>query len=153
MADFLDETQAEITRRLEGLRPVVEEYSRLEAAAAALDGVGGSSTGNSTGNQSRGTRGKRRGRKPGSASKAGATAGRKATGRKPGRKAKRGGGRPRGSGGRAAEALAAVREQPGITIKELGAKLGISPNYMYRVLPGLEKEKKVKKHGNGWHPA
>jgi DNA-binding IscR family transcriptional regulator len=49
--------------------------------------------------------------------------------------------------------LAAVKGQPGITIKELGAKLGISPNYLYRVMPGLEKEKKVTRNGAGWHPA
>jgi DNA-binding IscR family transcriptional regulator len=48
--------------------------------------------------------------------------------------------------------LAAVKDQPGITIKELAGNLRISPNYLYRVLPGLEKEKKVRKQGSGWHP-
>ncbi len=42
--------------------------------------------------------------------------------------------------------------QPGITIPELAAKMGIKQNYLYRVLPGLEQEKKIKKQGRGWHP-
>ena len=43
MTDFLDEKRREITDRLNELKPLVDEYSRLEAAAAALSGVGGSS--------------------------------------------------------------------------------------------------------------
>jgi hypothetical protein len=31
--------------------------------------------------------------------------------------------------------------------------MGIKQNYLYRVLPGLEKEKKVRKKDRGWHPA
>jgi hypothetical protein len=29
----------------------------------------------------------------------------------------------------------------------------IQPNYLYRVLPALAKEGKIKKQGKGWHPA
>jgi DNA-binding IscR family transcriptional regulator len=29
----------------------------------------------------------------------------------------------------------------------------IKPNYLYRVMPSLEKEGKVKKRRGGWHPA
>ena len=29
----------------------------------------------------------------------------------------------------------------------------IQPNYLYRVLPGLEKDGKVKKKDKGWYPA
>jgi DNA-binding IscR family transcriptional regulator len=43
-----------------------------------------------------------------------------------------------------------VQGQPGITIPELAAKMGIKQNYLYRVLPGLAKEKKVEKKGRGW---
>jgi len=67
------------------------------------------------------------------------------------RKARRGG-RPKGSGKRATEALSLVRGQPGITIPELAAKMGIKQNYLYRVLPGLEKEGKLEKKGRGWYP-
>jgi hypothetical protein len=41
MADFLDEKRNEIDARLRELRPLVDEYQRLEKAAAALAGVGG----------------------------------------------------------------------------------------------------------------
>ncbi len=54
-------------------------------------------------------------------------------------------GRRKGSGTRAAEALSFVRGQPGITIPEVAAKMGIKQNYLYRVLPGLEQEGKVKR--------
>ena len=40
MADFLDEKRREIEARLKELRPLVDEYNRLEKAAAALAGVG-----------------------------------------------------------------------------------------------------------------
>jgi DNA-binding IscR family transcriptional regulator len=45
-----------------------------------------------------------------------------------------------------------VTGQPGITIPELAAKMGIKQNYLYRVLPGLEQEGKIAKQGRGWHP-
>jgi hypothetical protein len=41
MADFLDEKRKEIDARMRELRPLVDEYNRLEKAAAALAGVGG----------------------------------------------------------------------------------------------------------------
>ncbi|HEV3071686.1 MAG TPA: hypothetical protein VGY76_09730 [Solirubrobacteraceae bacterium] len=43
MTDFLDEKRDEIDDRLAELKPVVAEYNRLLAAAAALRGVDGSS--------------------------------------------------------------------------------------------------------------
>ena len=61
-------------------------------------------------------------------------------------------GRRKGSGTRAAQALSFVQGQPGITIPELAAKMGIKQNYLYRVLPGLQQEGKVAKQGRGWHP-
>jgi hypothetical protein len=149
VTDFLDEKRREITDRLKELKPLVEEYSRLEAAASALDGVKGSSA--TTTRRRRGP-----GRPRGSATrKKAAVATRTAT--KPARKAGRAAGRRRagrrkGSGTRAAEALKFVQGQPGITIPELAAKMGIKQNYLYRVLPGLEQEKKVTKKGRGWHP-
>ena len=54
MADVLDEKRKEIDARLRELRPLVDEYQRLEKAAAALQGVGNS------GAPAR-TRGRRRG--------------------------------------------------------------------------------------------
>jgi hypothetical protein len=61
-------------------------------------------------------------------------------------------GRRKGSGTRALETLSLVQEQPGITIPELAAKMGIKQNYLYRVLPGLAEEGKLEKKGRGWYP-
>jgi ribosomal protein S25 len=61
-------------------------------------------------------------------------------------------GRPRGSGERAAQAEKLVRENPGITISELAKKMKIKPNYLYRVMPQLQKDGKVRKRDKGWHP-
>jgi hypothetical protein len=154
VTDFLDEKRQEITDRLKELKPLVDEYTRLEAAAAALAGVGGSSS-SSASAAAVAPRRRGPGRPRGSVNRASATsapaASAKAT-RKPGRPAKRRAGRRKGSGTRAAEALSFVQGQPGITIPELAAKMGIKQNYLYRVLPGLEQEKKVEKKGRGWHP-
>ena len=142
VTDFLDEKRKEITDRLKELKPLVDEYHRLEAAAGALAGVGGSAVASARSAVKRGP-----GRPRGATSKATTKTTRKARG-----PAKRRAGRRKGSGTRAAEALSLVQGQPGITIPELAAKMGIKQNYLYRVLPGLEQEKKVTKKGRGWYP-
>jgi hypothetical protein len=126
MADFLDVKRREIADRLRELKPLVEEYHRLEAAAAALDGV-------KPGAPAR--------RGPGRPRKTGASSGSR-TGRR---------GRPKGSGNRSKQALELVKTRPSITIPELADAMGIKQNYLYRVLPGLEKDKLVRKEGRGWH--
>jgi hypothetical protein len=161
VTDFLDEKRQEITARLKELKPLVEEYERLAAAAAALDGVGGSATRAVASAPAPKTTGRRGpGRPKGSktrtakATPAATAATAEAT---PAAPAKRGGtrrkaGRRKGSGTRAAQALSFVSAQPGITIPELAARMGIKQNYLYRVLPSLEEEGKVAKQGRGWHP-
>jgi hypothetical protein len=65
-------------------------------------------------------------------------------------------GRPRGRRARntrAAEALALVKAQPGITIPALATAMKIQPNYLYRVLPKLAADGEIKRDGKGWHPA
>ena len=61
-------------------------------------------------------------------------------------------GRPRGSGTRSKQALELVRTRPGITIPEIAEAMGIQQNYLYRVLPSLQKDGLVRKEGRGWHP-
>ena len=126
MADFLDEKRKEIQARLKELRPLVDEYHRLEAAERALSGVGGSAA-----TATAPTRRRRSSSSPSS------------NGRRRGR--------PRGSGTRAAQALQLVTDNPGITIPELAERMGIKQNYLYRVMPGLAEEGKVAKSGRGWH--
>jgi hypothetical protein len=131
MADFLEEKKREINARLKELRPLVDEFQRLEKASAALEGV-------PAGNSSGAATPTRRGRRRSAASSA------TGTGRR---------GRPRGSGTRAKQALELVRSRPGITIPEIADAIGIQQNYLYRVLPSLQKEGQVRKEGRGWHPA
>ncbi len=169
MTDFLDEKRQEISSRLKELKPLVDEFNRLEAAAAALAGVIGSAAADATSAAvTTVTRRRGPGRPRGSASRkkaakkatkaaaAVATAPKAAaapkTAAKAARPAKRRAGRRKGSGTRAAEARSFVQGQPGITIPELAAKMGIKQNYLYRVLPGLEQEGKVEKKGRGWYP-
>ena len=154
MTDFLEEKRREIASRLRELKPAVDEYNRLESAASALAGVRGSASTASP------TRRRRPGRPKGSVNRSKAatrttrtTRTTKKPRRKPGRPpGKRRVGRRKGSGTRAAQALSFVQGQPGITIPELAAKMGIKQNYLYRVLPGLQQEGKVAKQGRGWHP-
>ena len=129
MADFLDEKRKEIQARLKELKPMVEEYTRLEAAERALSGVG--SNGTATRSTSTAAAPARRRRSGGSG-----------TGRR---------GRPRGSGTRAVQAYELVKARPGITIPELADAMGIKQNYLYRVMPTLAEEGKVTKSGRGWH--
>ncbi|HEY8581315.1 MAG TPA: MarR family transcriptional regulator [Capillimicrobium sp.] len=132
MADFLDEKKREIAERLKELRPLVEEFHRLEAAQRALDGVADDAP------RSAPASGRRRRASSSGSSRSSSGGG--------------GRGRPKGTGTRAKEALAIVTEQPGITIPELADRMGIKQNYLYRVLPGLEQDGLVAKEGRGWHP-
>jgi hypothetical protein len=123
MADFLTEKRAEIDNRLKELRPLYDEYLKLERAKAALDGVDAPRRGP--------------GRPPGSRSANGTGTRRR--------------GRRRGSGTRGQEALAVIRQNPGISVAEIARQLNVNPpNYMYRVMANLESEGAVRKEGRGY---
>jgi hypothetical protein len=127
LTNFLDEKRKEIDARLRELRPLVDEFHRLEKASAALAEVGN------------GSQSSRRRRGSGGGGPAGG--------------GKRRRGRPRGSGTRSIEALELVRTRPGITISEMADAMNIKANYLYRVMPTLESDGQVKKRDKGWHPA
>ncbi|MSX03001.1 MAG: hypothetical protein F2813_07565 [Actinobacteria bacterium] len=129
MADFVDQKRGEMEARLKELRPLVEEYDRLTAAVAALSAVGAGTPRKSAGSS-------RTAAKP--ARQRGSGSGRR--------------GRPKGSGTRDKEALTLVKAQPGVTIPEIAKEMGIKQNYLYRVLPSLEKDGLVSKKGRGWYP-
>jgi hypothetical protein len=116
-----DDVRQQITKRLKQLKPLVEEYHQLEGMLRKL--ASGDGAASSPGRSSTRARSRRR------------TNGRRR-------------GRPRGSGTRSAQALALVEAKPGITIPEMAKQMGITPNYLYRVLPELAKDGKVKKNGN-----
>lgn len=129
LAGFVDSTVKDIDDRLRELK---EEVARLEAARTALVG------------------GRRRPGRPRAASTGQSTRRRAArsTGRRPGRPR----GRSRG-GTRANQALELVKSTPGITIPQIAEKMGIEPNYLYRVMPRLATDGQVRRDGQGWHPA
>jgi hypothetical protein len=121
MTDFLDQTRTDIDKRLKELRPLHQEFLKLEQAKAALDGIEGPRRGP--------------GRPRGSGSGGGG----------------RGRRRRRRGGTRAEQALEQVRQSPGITVAELSDKLQIKhKNYLYRVMAGLEGDGAVKKEGRGY---
>jgi DNA invertase Pin-like site-specific DNA recombinase len=91
----------------------------------------------------------------------GGKAARKA-GRRPGRPkgstaskstAKKGRRRKRRGGTRADQAVALIKQNPGITASEIAKSMKIKPNYLYRVLSDLEKQKRVKKKGRTYSAA
>ncbi len=129
MADFVDQKRGEMEDRLTELRPIVEEYDRLTKAVEALSNAG-------VGSSRRAAKPKRAAAKPKKRRSA-------ASGRR---------GRPQGSGKRGKQALRLVTTNPGVTIPEIAKKIGIKQNYLYRVLPTLEKEGLVVKKGRGWYP-
>jgi hypothetical protein len=132
MADFLTEQRAAIDNRLKELRPLYEEYQQLEKAKDALDSVGA-------------PRRRGPGRPPGSRS---TTTRRASSGN--GRRRRRG----RRGGNRADQVLKVIRENPGVSVSEIGDKLGMKQkNYLYRVVGNLQSEGAVKKEGRGFKAA
>jgi len=123
MAGFVDTTVKDIEERLRELK---DEVGRLEAARTAL------TSGRSI---------KQPPRAPRSSSNGSVR-------RRPGRPRGR-----RGGNTRASQALDLVRAEPGITIPQLAVALKIQPNYLYRVMPSLEKDGSIKRDGAGWFPA
>jgi hypothetical protein len=122
MTDFLAEKRGEIETRLKELRPLHEEYLKLERAKAALDGLDGPrrGPGRPRGSSSTGTPAKRRRRR-------------------------------RSSSTRGDQALELVRQNPGVTVSELANLMSISPpNYLYRVMATLQADGSVKKEGRGY---
>lgn len=105
------------------LADLAEERKRLERALAEL---GGKAT-------------RRPGRPRGSSGKATTAA--------PRRRRKRRGGT------RADQAVKLIEQQPGISASDVAKSMKIKPNYLYRVLGDLEKERRVKKDGRQYYPA
>lgn len=105
------------------LAELEDEKKRLERALADLSGGKG---------------GRRRAGRPRGSSSSKAAAPRK-------RRRRRG-------GTRADQAVKLVEQKPGISAAEIAKQMKIKPNYLYRVLGDLEKEKRVKKKGREYHP-
>jgi len=120
-AAFLTDKRAEIEARAAALE---EEARQLRAASAALSQLQGDTTGAPIA------------RRPARRKPAGPPT-RRTTGP--------------GAGTRAQEAVRLIAETPSITIPQLADKMGIKKNYLYRVVPGLEKAGELQRVGeHGW---
>jgi hypothetical protein len=85
---------------------------------------------------------------------------------KEGTNGRRGPGRPRKAAGgtrapqrrrrrrntRADQAVKLVSANPGISASDMAKQMKIKPNYLYRVLGDLQKEKRVRKDGRKYYP-
>jgi len=61
-------------------------------------------------------------------------------------------GRP-GNSARADEAERLIAGSPGISVAELAETMGIGPTYLYRLLPRMEREGRLRKEGRGYYVA
>src|SRR3954447_10629764 len=109
------------------LRPLVDEYSELEQVAQQL-GVNAPASAD-TPAPTRRTRRRARSSAP-PAAKAAAANG---TGAR--------------TNGRRDQLLAVVKARPGITVREVGAELGVDPTSLYRIVHRLEKDGELQKNG------
>lgn len=122
MTEMMSDIEKQVRARVEELAPLAAEYQQLLRMVEMFEEARGEPT---------------HARKPAP--------------RKPSAQRKtRGSSGSRASGGRSAEALRLVGEQPGITVAELAEKMGTNATYLYRVMPRLEKDGAVKKVGTGY---
>ncbi len=131
MADFLTDTRAEVERRLEELRPLQEEYDRLERAKGALAALEGQSA----------PSGHARARRAGATSR---PRGRPTRGQAPGGRA------PRGA--RRRELLALVRDAPGLTVAAAARTMGISSSQASNLSRRLEDQGEIRRTDQGLVP-
>ena len=127
LPDFVETARKEIDEQLRALK---DEAARLQAARAALTGgrpAPGRSGGDGAARTQAGSAARRNGHSAAPRARRGTTT-------------------------RANQALELVSDQPGITIPELAQAMNIQPNYLYRVLPRLASDGKIKREGQGWHP-
>jgi hypothetical protein len=128
------QVKARLQELEELIAPLRAELEQLSGVAAVL---GGDSTPSAAPAAARTNRRRpRAGAKPAAGSRGGAA-----------KRTRRGGG-----GGRAQLTAKLIGDQPGITASELAKAMSIAPNYLYRVLPRLEREGHIKKQGKGYHP-
>lgn len=61
--------------------------------------------------------------------------------------------RRRKGGTRAEQAVKIVKANPGIGVSDIAKKMKLNaPNYLYRVLPDLESEGKIRRSGTKYYP-
>jgi transposase len=126
--DELKGLEDRVAQRMTELRPLVDEYRELEQVAQRL-GVSAPAPADTPAPRRR-TRRRARSTAPATASD---------------------GTRAR-SNGRRDQLLAAVKARPGITVREVGAELGVDPTSLYRIVHRLEQDGALQKRGRELRP-
>jgi hypothetical protein len=126
MADgTVEDIRTKVEGRLKELEPYVEEYRRLQRVADAIRDADTPSPA------------------PRARSRRGA----------PRRALRESGPGRAGHSARSDQAQKMIAKQPGITVAELSAAMGIGTTYLYRLLPQMERDGKLRKEGKGYFPA
>jgi hypothetical protein len=138
--DELKGLEDRVARRMQELRPLVDEYRELERVADRL-GVTPAAADDTPAPRRRASRPRAnasatarrasRGSSNGTAAKAGAPA---SAGRTP-------------ANGRRDQLLEMVKARPGITVREVGTELGVDPTSLYRIVHRLEQDGALQKRG------
>jgi transcriptional regulator with GAF, ATPase, and Fis domain len=139
--DQFREAEQRVARRLKELEPAVAEYRELEEVAKRL-GIDAAAAPAPSG-----TGGSRRRR----AARASTTSARTSSAAP--KSARRRSSRGAASGQRQQQLLELVRQQPGITVRDAAANLGVDPTGLYRVVRRLEESGDVRKNGRQLEPA
>lgn len=126
--DELKGLEERVAQRMTELRPLVDEYRELEQVAQRL-GVTAPAPADTPAPRRR-TRRRARSSAPATASAG--------TGAR--------------SNGRRDQLLAAVKARPGITVREVGAELGVDPTSLYRIVHRLEQDGALQKRGRELRP-
>ena len=147
--DQFRDAEQRVAERLKELAPAVAEYRELEEVAHRLGIDPGVTDGQSrpAGSRRRGggtTQRRRRRPAPSAPSKTAAGASATRAGRSRMNAA---------PGKRADQLLALVRERPGVTVREVGAELGVDPTSLYRIVHRLEERGELRKNGRSLEPA
>jgi len=129
VVDELKGLEDRVAQRMTELRPLVDEYRELEQVAQRL-GVTAPAPADTPAPRRRTRR-----RARSSSAPATASAGTRAR-----------------SNGRRDELLAAVKARPGITVREVGAELGVDPTSLYRIVHRLEQDGALQKRGRELRP-
>jgi MarR family len=130
--DELKGLEDRVAQRMTELRPLVDEYRELEQVAQRL-GVTAPDPAD-TPAPSRRTRRRARSSAP------------------PAAKLAAGNGTRARANGRRDQLLAVVKARPGITVREVGAELGVDPTSLYRIVHRLEQDGALRKRGRELRP-
>jgi hypothetical protein len=142
--DELKGLEDRVARRMQELRPLVDEYRELEQVAERL-GVNSSAAADAA--PARPARARRTTRRARPKARTAATRSVNAAATATGTAA------PGRTNGRREQLLDMVKARPGITVREIGAELGVDPTSLYRIVHRLEKDGALQKRGRELVPS